>query len=143
MACQKKKDSPLSAAINNTPEMLLAHVAPEMVESSPALALSARVANADAPLTETASTLHTILHDHRAAERRAKECSRYGHIWLALDMLESTGGGCALGREELERWVLHQVSGRVSLATRFRIGWRRERRLVWHNSSSGKHRRPR
>jgi hypothetical protein len=100
------KHSPLSAAINNTPEMLLAHVAPEVIESPPALTLSARVANADAPFTETASTLDTILHDHGAAERRAKECSGYGNIWLALNMLKSTCGGCALGREELERWVL-------------------------------------
>ena len=83
--------------------MLLAHVAPEVIESSPALALSALVANADASLTETASALDTIPPDHRAAERRAKECRRDGHMGLVLDMFKSTCGGCALGREEIKQ----------------------------------------
>jgi len=55
------------------------------------------------------------------------------------DMLKSACDGCALGREELERWALHQVSGRVGLATRFRIGRRWEGRLIWLNSSGGGH----
>jgi hypothetical protein len=111
------KHSPFSAAIYNTPKMLLAHVAPEMIKAPPALAVSAIVADADAPFAETTSALDAVLHDHRAAEGRAQERSRNGHVRLVLDMRKSTCGSCALGREELERRVPDQVRGGVCLAT--------------------------
>jgi len=87
------KDSPLSAAINNTPKMFLAHMAPKMVEAPPALTMATVVADTNAPFTEAASALNAVLHDYGAAERRSKERSRDGHVRLVLDVFKSTCGG--------------------------------------------------
>lgn len=95
--------------------MLLAHVAPEVVEAAPAVARAAVIADADAALAEAARALHAVLHHDRAAERRAEERGRDRHVGLVLDVVERARGGGALRRRELERRVAHEVCGRVCL----------------------------
>ena len=116
--------------------MLLAHVAPEVVEAAPAVARAAVVADADAALAEAARALHAVLHHDRAAERRAKEGGRDRHVGLVADVVERARGGGALRRGELERRGAHEVCGRVRLVGAARLllllllGGRRGRGLL-------------